>query len=50
VSDALRPATGRHAVKNDTLSVRELDHLTEILSLAKENGLFGYSGVAGEPI
>ena len=33
-----------------TLSVRQLDHLSEILSLAKENGLVGYSGVAGEPI
>jgi hypothetical protein len=33
-----------------TLSVRQLDHLPEILSMAKESGLVGFSGVAGEPI
>jgi hypothetical protein len=33
-----------------TLSVRQLDYLQEILSMAKENGLVGFSGVAGEPI
>ena len=33
-----------------TLSVRQLDHLDEVLSLAREHGLVGYSGVAGEPI
>ncbi|MGW4942991.1 hypothetical protein ACWEOZ_15560 [Actinoplanes sp. NPDC004185] len=33
-----------------TLSVRQLEYLPEILSMAKENGLVGFSGVAGEPI
>ncbi|MEU7947349.1 hypothetical protein AB0C50_21950 [Micromonospora taraxaci] len=33
-----------------TLSVRQLDYLPEILSMAKDNGLVGFSGVAGEPI
>ncbi len=33
-----------------TLSVRQLDHLADILDLAKRNDLVGFSGVAGEPI
>ncbi|MFK4247343.1 hypothetical protein ACI2KV_31305 [Micromonospora chokoriensis] len=33
-----------------TLSVRQLDYLPEILSMATDNGLVGFSGVAGEPI
>ncbi|MCA2213287.1 hypothetical protein [Jidongwangia harbinensis] len=33
-----------------TLSVRQLDYLAEILSMANEKGLVGFSGVAGEPI
>ncbi|MFI2286834.1 hypothetical protein [Streptomyces niveus] len=33
-----------------TLSVRQLDYLPEILSMAKKNNLVGFSGVAGEPI
>ncbi|WP_435243553.1 hypothetical protein [Streptomyces cucumeris] len=33
-----------------TLSVRQLDYLSEILDMAKRNGLVGFSGVAGEPI
>ncbi|WFE54817.1 hypothetical protein [Micromonospora sp. WMMD1155] len=33
-----------------TLSVRQLDYLPEVLSMAKDNGLVGFSGVAGEPI
>ncbi|WP_027660846.1 hypothetical protein [Salinispora fenicalii] len=33
-----------------TLSVRQLDYLPEILSMAKGAGLVGFSGVAGEPI
>ncbi|MEV1155102.1 hypothetical protein AB0J27_06835 [Micromonospora chokoriensis] len=33
-----------------TLSVRQLDYLPEILSMAKDDGLVGFSGVAGEPI
>ncbi|MHC3815154.1 hypothetical protein EES39_22115 [Streptomyces sp. ADI92-24] len=33
-----------------TLSVRQLDHLPEILDMAEKNGLVGFSGVAGEPI
>lgn len=33
-----------------TLSVRQLDYLPEVLSMAKRNGLIGFSGVAGEPI
>lgn len=33
-----------------TLSVRQLDHLVDLLDLAKQNGLVGFSGVAGEPI
>jgi hypothetical protein len=28
----------------------QLDYLPEILSMAKEMGLVGFSGVAGEPI
>ncbi|GLY20295.1 hypothetical protein [Micromonospora sp. NBRC 101691] len=33
-----------------TLSVRQLEHLPEVLKLAKKHGLVGYSGVAGRPI
>ncbi|WP_432039490.1 hypothetical protein [Streptomyces cucumeris] len=33
-----------------TLSVRQLDYLSEILDMAKRNGLVGFSGVADEPI
>lgn len=33
-----------------TLSVRQLDYLPEVLSMATKLGLTGYSGVAGEPI
>ncbi|MFD4767292.1 hypothetical protein [Streptomyces niveus] len=33
-----------------TLSVRQLDYLPEVLSMAKRNNLVGFSGVAGEPI
>ncbi|MFD6332869.1 hypothetical protein ACFWGI_25310 [Streptomyces niveus] len=33
-----------------TLSVRQLDYLPEVLSMAKKNNLVGFSGVAGEPI
>ncbi|MFV2019343.1 hypothetical protein [Micromonospora sp. LOL_023] len=33
-----------------TLSVRQLDYLPEILSMAKRAGLVGFSGVAGESI
>ncbi|MFF6981028.1 hypothetical protein ACFZAV_25775 [Streptomyces sp. NPDC008343] len=33
-----------------TLSVRQLEYLSEILDMAKKNGLVGFSGVAGEPI
>jgi hypothetical protein len=32
-----------------TLPVQFLDHLSEILDMAKRFGLQGYSGVAGEP-
>lgn len=31
-----------------TLSVHQLDHLPELLAVAKKNGLVGFSGVAGE--
>ncbi|WP_405991771.1 hypothetical protein [Streptomyces sp. NBC_00986] len=33
-----------------TLSVRQLDYLSEILEMAKMNGLIGFSGVGGESI
>ncbi|MGZ3143790.1 hypothetical protein ACVDFE_17695 [Lentzea chajnantorensis] len=33
-----------------TLSVPQLDYLSEILDMAKRCGLVGFSGVAGEPI
>lgn len=33
-----------------TLSYRQLDYLPELLSMAQESGLVGFSGVAGEPI
>jgi hypothetical protein len=33
-----------------TLSVRQLDYLPEIMSMAGENGLLGFSGMAGESI
>ncbi|MEV6816309.1 hypothetical protein [Micromonospora sp. NPDC051296] len=33
-----------------TLSVRQLDQLSEVLSMAERNGLVGFSGVADEPI
>lgn len=33
-----------------TLSVKQLDYLSEVLSMAKRTGLVGFSGVAGESI
>jgi hypothetical protein len=58
IEDALEPSTFDLEDSPDdvlkyvllTLSVRQLDHLPEILSLAQDNGLVGFSGVAGEPI
>lgn len=33
-----------------TLSVRQLDYLSEVIELSKRHHLVGFSGVAGEPI